>query len=108
MSDQKSVNEKMASLGESMSSNLSEALHDAQPAMNRMGQRMKDELHHLGESGREAVSGVKQKLDQEVQHVRVTAEHYIQQQPLSAVVMAAGAGAVVALAVSWFMRSRSH
>lgn len=108
MSDQKSVNEKMASLGESISSNLNEALHGAQPAINRMGQCMKDELHQFGESGREAVSGVKQKLDREVQHVRVTAEHHIQQQPLSSVVIAAGAGAAVALAVSWLMRSRPH
>jgi ElaB/YqjD/DUF883 family membrane-anchored ribosome-binding protein len=99
---------KISSLGASISSNVNEALQSAQPAMNRMSHRVKDELHDLEESGKEAYSDAKHKLEKEAHHVRVTTEHLIQHSPFNAVLIAAGTGAVAALAVSWFLRSRQH
>jgi ElaB/YqjD/DUF883 family membrane-anchored ribosome-binding protein len=108
MSDQKTAHEKISALGASISSNVNEALQSAQPAMNRMSQRVKDELHDLEESGKDAYSDAKHKLEKEAHHVRVTTEHLIQHSPFNAVLIAAGTGAVAALAVSWFLRSRQH
>jgi ElaB/YqjD/DUF883 family membrane-anchored ribosome-binding protein len=108
MSDQKTAHEKISALGASISSNVNEALQSAQPAMNRMSHRVKDELHDLEESGKDAYSDAKHKLEKEAHHVRVTTEHLIQHSPFNAVLIAAGTGAVAALAVSWFLRSRQH
>lgn len=108
MSDQKTAHEKISALGANISSNVNEALQSAQPAMNRMSHRVKDELHDLEESGKDAYSDAKHKLEKEAHHVRVTTEHLIQHSPFNAVLIAAGTGAVAALAVSWFLRSRQH
>ncbi len=108
MSDQKTAQEKISSLGANISSNVNEALHDAQPAMNRMDKRVRDELHNLGESGKDVYADAMHKLEKEAHHVRVTTEHLIQQSPFNSVLIAAGTGAVAALAVSWLMRSRQQ
>jgi ElaB/YqjD/DUF883 family membrane-anchored ribosome-binding protein len=108
MSDLKSATEKMSSLGASVNSNVDELLNEARPVLSRMTHRVKDELHDLGESGKDAVSDVKHKLEKEARHVRVTTEHFIQHEPLTSVLIAAGTGAAAALAVSWLMRSRQR
>jgi ElaB/YqjD/DUF883 family membrane-anchored ribosome-binding protein len=108
MSDQKTAHEKIASLGASMSSQVNEALQQAEPAMNRMGHRVKDELHNLSESGKDAYADAMHKLEKEAHHARITTEHLIQHSPINAVLIAAGTGALAALAVSWFMRSRQQ
>ena len=108
MSDLKSATEKMSSLGASVNSNVDELLNEARPALSRMTHRVKDELHDLGESGKDALSDAKHKLEKEARHVRVTTEHFIQHEPLTSVLIAAGTGAAAALAVSWLMRSRQR
>jgi ElaB/YqjD/DUF883 family membrane-anchored ribosome-binding protein len=108
MSDFKSATEKISSLGASVNSNVDELLNEARPVLSRMTDRVKDELHDLSESGKEAMSDVKHKLEKEARHVRVTTEHFIQHEPLTSVLIAAGTGAAAALAVSWLMRSRQR
>jgi ElaB/YqjD/DUF883 family membrane-anchored ribosome-binding protein len=108
MSMAKTEHEKLASLGASISNHVNEALDEAQPAVNRMAQRVKDEFQHLGESGKDAYSDARHKVEREARHARTGAEHLIQHAPFNAVLIAAGTGAVAALAVSWFLRSRQH
>lgn len=108
MSDPKTPQEKWTSLGTSISSQVDEALQEARPAMSRMTHRVPDELQDLGESGKEAALQAKHRLEHEARHVRARAENFIQHRPFNAVWMAAGTGALVALAVSWLMRSRPH
>jgi ElaB/YqjD/DUF883 family membrane-anchored ribosome-binding protein len=108
MSDLKTATEKMTSLGTSVNSNVDELLNEARPVLSRMTHRVKDELHDLSESGKDAMSDVKHKMEKEARHVRVTTEHFIQHEPLTSVLIAAGTGAAAALAVSWLMRSRQR
>lgn len=108
MSDVKTTPEKMSSLGTSATSPVDQLINEARPVFSRMTDRVKDELHELGESGKEAMSDVKHKLQDEARQVRVKTEHYIQHEPMASVLIAAGTGAAAALAVSWFMRSRQH
>ena len=108
MSDSKTAHEKISSLGARVTSQVEGMVDEAQPAINRMTQRVKDEMHDLNESGKEALSDAKHKLEKEAHHVRLTTEHIIQHDPIRSVLIAAGTGAAVALAASWFMRSRSQ
>ena len=108
MSDPKTTHEKISSLGASVTSSVNEAIDEARPAMSRMGHMVQDELHSLGDTGKEAYAQAKRKLEKEAQHVRVTTEHYIQHAPLNSVLIAAGVGAAAALGVCWLMRSRQH
>jgi ElaB/YqjD/DUF883 family membrane-anchored ribosome-binding protein len=108
MSDSKTAHEKISSLGARVTSQVEGLVDKAQPALNRMTDRVKDELHDLSESGKEVFSDAKHKLEKEAHHVRVSTEHIIQYDPIRSVLIAAGTGAAVALAASWFMRSRSQ
>lgn len=108
MSIAKTEHEKLAALGANISNHVNEALDEAQPAVNRMAHRVKEELHHLGETGKDAYADAKHKIEQEARHARTGTEHLIQHAPFNAVLIAAGTGAVAALAVSWFLRSRQH
>lgn len=51
MSDQKTAQETISSAGADIPSHVNETMQDLQPAMIRMGHRVKNELHHLSESG---------------------------------------------------------
>ena len=108
MSDSKTAHERISSLGARVTSQVEGMVDEAQPAINRMTHRVKDEMHDLNESGKEALSDAKHKLEKEAHHVRLTTEHIIQHDPIRSVLIAAGTGAAVALAASWFMRSRSQ
>jgi ElaB/YqjD/DUF883 family membrane-anchored ribosome-binding protein len=106
MSDSKTANEKMATLGARVTSQVEGLLDEAQPALNRMGHRVKDELNNLNDSGKDVLSDAKHKFEKEARHVRVTTEHFIQHDPIRSVLIAAGTGAVAALMASWLLRSR--
>ena len=106
MSDLKTTQEKMSSLGASMASNVSDVLQEARPAMDRVSHRVKDEWQQMGKSGQDAASDVKHTIEKEARHMRAATENFIHHQPLNAVLLAAGTGAAVALAVSWLKRSR--
>jgi ElaB/YqjD/DUF883 family membrane-anchored ribosome-binding protein len=107
MSDSKTVQEKISSLGARVNSQVQGLVEEVQPTLQRMTHLVKDELQDLSESGQEAFSDAKHKLEKEAHHVRVTTEHIIQHDPIRSVLIAAGTGAAIALAASWFMRSRS-
>lgn len=108
MSDSKTATEKMSSLGARLAHQVEGLVDETQPAYSRASHRIKDELHDLGESGKEALSDAKHKLEKEAQHVRSTTESLIQHDPIRSVFIAAATGASAALLVSWLMRSRPH
>lgn len=108
MSDPQIAQEKISVLGARVNSQVQGLVDEAQPLLHRMTHCVKDELHDLSESGQEALSDAKHKLEKEAHHVRVTTEHLIQHDPIRSVLIAAGTGAAVALAAAWFMRSRSQ
>lgn len=108
MTEFNTATEKMSSLGASVSSNVEELLSEARPALSRMTDRVKDEWHELGETGKEAISGVKHKIENEARNVKVTTEHFIQHEPFKSVLIAAGTGAAVAMALTWLLRSRQN
>ena len=108
MTEFNAATEKISSPVSSVSTNVEELLSEARPALSRMTERVKDELHELGESGKEALSGVKYKIENEARNVKVTTEHFIQHEPFKSVLIAAGTGAVIAMAVTWLLRSRHN
>lgn len=108
MTEFKTATEKASSQGVGTSSPVDELISEARPVLSRVTERVKGELHELGESGKEAMSEVRHKIENEARHVRVTTEHFIQREPFTSVLIAAGTGAAAALAVSWFVRSRQH
>lgn len=103
MSDLKN---KMSSLGASITDNVNDVLQEARPAVDRVSHLVKDELQQLGQSGQDAACGVQHRIEQEARHIQGAVAHFIQHRPFNAILMAAGTGAAVALAVSWLMRSR--
>lgn len=108
MSNTKTTNEKISSLGAGITSQVEDLVDEARPALDRMSHRVKDEWHDLTESGKEALTDAKHKLETEAKHVRLTTEHMIHHDPIRSVLIAAGTGAAIALAASWFIRSRSQ
>lgn len=108
MSDTKTVHEKMSTVGARVSGQVDDMLDDARPVISRMSHRVQDELHDLSESGKEALADAKHKLEKEARHVHETTTHWIQHDPIRSVLIAAGTGAVAALAVAWFVRSRQQ
>lgn len=106
MSDSKTAQEKIASMGANVSSHVNDAIKEARPVMERVSHRIKDELNHMGDVGMDAAADVKHKIENEAHHVRVTAAHFVQHQPLNAILIAAGTGALAAMAASWLLRSR--
>ncbi len=108
MSDLKSPQETLSALGAGISGTVNEVLQDARPAFNRMADRVTESMHELASEGRDAAYEAERQLEGKVRHIRVSAEHYIQHAPFKSILIAAGTGAVTALAVSWLMRSRSH
>ena len=108
MSDQKPPQETLSSFGAGLSSTVNEALQEARPAFSRMADRVTESMHELADQSRDAACEAERQVESKVRHIRVSAEHYIQHSPFKSVLIAAGTGAVTALAVSWLMRSRSH
>lgn len=108
MSELKTSQEKLSALSADISGSVNEALHKARPAITHMADRMSDGLHDLAQHGKEAALEAEHKLEKEARHAKALADHYIQHAPIQSVLIAAGTGAVAALAMSWFMRSRTH
>ena len=108
MSDPKTASENISSLGNRVTRQMEGLIDEAQPALNRMTHRVKDEWHDLNESGKEALLDAQHKLEKEARHVRLSAERIIEHDPIRSVMIAAGTGAALALAASWIMRSRSR
>ncbi len=108
MSTHKNPQDHLSALGADISGKVTDALHEAQPVFNRMADRVSDGMHNLANQGKEAAAEAGHKLQDEARHARVVAEHYVEHAPFKSILMAAGAGAVTALAVSWFMRSHKN
>ena len=77
----------------------------AQSAVNRMAERVGDSVQDLACQGRGAALEARQKLETQALHARLHAEQYIHDAPFKSVLLAAGTGALTAMAVSWYMRA---
>lgn len=106
MSDPISSQEKLSSLGASIADSINEVLHEARPTLARMVNQVSGNMHDMAVQGQDTLRNAEHQLEKEARHVRVTAEHYIQNAPFKSVLIAAGTGAVTALAVSWLMHGR--
>jgi len=106
MTDHKTPQEKIQSLGAGISGAVNEAIQGAQPALHRMADRMHDSLHDLAQQGKESAHQAQHQIEREAHRARHMAEHYIHEAPIRSVLIAAGTGAVTALAVSWLMHLR--
>jgi ElaB/YqjD/DUF883 family membrane-anchored ribosome-binding protein len=108
MSDSKTTHEKMQALGAGISGSVNEALHEARPVLGRMADRVNDSLHDLAQHGKETALEIEHRLEREARHAKRVADSYIQHAPLQSVLIAAGTGAVAALAVAWLFQPRKH
>jgi len=112
MSELKTSSEKIASMSADIAGSVNEALHKAKPAINhmadRLSDRVSDSLHDVARQAREAAMDAEHRLEKEARHAKAFADHYIQHAPVQSVLIAAGTGALAALAVSWFLRSKTH
>ncbi len=108
MSDPSTSQEKSPTNNPGMADTVSDVLTQARPLFNRLADQITDSVHDLAKQGKDAACAAEDRLEDSARHVRVTAEHYIQHAPFKSILIAAGTGAATALAVSWYMRSRSH
>lgn len=106
MPDQTATQEKVSSLGASIAGTVNEVLHEARPTLQRMADQVSGSMHDMAIQGKDAALHAEHQLEKEARHVRVTAEHYIQNAPFKSILIAAGTGAATALAVSWLMHLR--
>jgi len=81
---------------------------DIKATLNKMVDRVSDALQDLPHTGTDMATQARQKLSQQTHHVSEVAQHYIQDKPFKSVMLAAGTGAAVALAMDWWLRARKH
>ena len=108
MSDMKNPQEKISALGADLSGSVNDALNKTRPVLSHMADRVSDSLQDLAERGKETAIEAEHRLEKEARHAKRSAERYIQHAPFQSVMVAAGTGAAVALAVSWLMHLRKH
>jgi ElaB/YqjD/DUF883 family membrane-anchored ribosome-binding protein len=108
MSDLKTSQEKMSALGADVSSTVSQAVHKVRPAVADMAERVNDRFHDMAQHAKDAAISAEHQLEKEARHARKAAEQVIAHAPLQSVLIAAGTGAMVALAVSWMVQHRQH
>ena len=106
MTDHKTPQEKMAALGAGISNSVSDALHEARPAMHRLTDQVNDHLNDLAAKGKDAALDAEHEVHKRALHAQYAAEKLIQHAPIRSVLIAAGTGAATALAVSWLMHLR--
>ncbi len=108
MSDIQTPQETASSARAKVADTVNDVLNEARPALSRVADRVNDSVHDLLKQGKDAVYKTEQQLENEVRHLRVTAEHYIQHAPIKSILIAAGTGAATALVAAWLLRSRNH
>jgi ElaB/YqjD/DUF883 family membrane-anchored ribosome-binding protein len=108
MTDHKTPQEKLHTLGAGISSTVNEALHEARPVMGRIADRVTDQLNELSQQGRDAALDAEHALHKRSLHAKHAAEQLIVHAPIRSVLIAAGTGAATALAVSWLMHLRKN
>ncbi|PUE11540.1 hypothetical protein B9Z51_04440 [Limnohabitans sp. T6-5] len=108
MSDPKVTQEKMSAVGAEISSTVNDVLDEARPVLHRIADRVTDSAQELVKKSKDAAYEAQEKIESGVQNVRDNAEHYIHDAPLKSILIAAGTGAAMALALSWFMSSNKR
>jgi ElaB/YqjD/DUF883 family membrane-anchored ribosome-binding protein len=81
---------------------------DMRAALHRVADRVSEALQDLPHSGIDMATQARQKVVQQTHHVSEVAQHYIQDKPFKSLMMAAGTGAAVALALDLWLRARKH
>jgi ElaB/YqjD/DUF883 family membrane-anchored ribosome-binding protein len=108
MSDPKITQDKLSAAGADISSTVNEVLGEARPVLHRLADRVTDSAQELANKGKEAAQEAKEQLESGVQHVRESTENYIHDSPLRSILIAAGTGAAMAMAVTWFLNSNKR
>lgn len=73
---------------------------DMRAALHRVADRVSEALQDLPHTGIDMAT--------QARHISEVAQHYIQDKPFKSVMMAAGTGAAVALALDLWLRARKH
>lgn len=108
MSDPETPQEKTPPLGTPRCGTANEMQHEAASALKRMADRVSDSMYDMAMQGKDAAQEAEHLLEKQTRHLRVTAEHYIQDAPFKSILIAAGTGAATALVASWLIRSHKH
>jgi ElaB/YqjD/DUF883 family membrane-anchored ribosome-binding protein len=108
MTDSKTPQDKLQTLGAGISGVVNDALNDARPAVDRIADRISDQLNELSQQSRDAASQAQHAVEKRALHAQRAAERLIHQAPIRSVLIAAGTGAATALAVSWLMHLRKN
>lgn len=108
MTDTPKPQEKLSALGADLSGAVDDALSKARPVFNHMADQFSENLQDLAQRGKETALEAEHRIEKEARHARRSAERYIRHAPFQSVMMAAGTGAAVALAVSWWVHMRKH
>ena len=100
--------DKLSALGADLSETVEQAMHKARPALNHMADSLNDQYQSMAQRGKEAAMDAEHRMEKQARNAQHAAEHYIQHSPFQSVLIAAGTGATMALAVSWLMYLRKH
>ena len=106
MSDPQTPKDKLASAVAGVAGSMQDAAHSAQPAFERLVDRLSDNISDMAHHSRDAAVETKKLLDQKTHQASASAEHYIHCAPFKSVLIAAGVGAAAATLVNWLVRSR--
>jgi ElaB/YqjD/DUF883 family membrane-anchored ribosome-binding protein len=71
-----------------------------------MADRVHDRLHDLAQNAKDTALQAERQLEKEALHAKKVTEQAIAHAPFQSVLIAAGTGAAVALAVSWWLQHR--
>ena len=106
MNDSTTSHNLISALSADVTSSVNEAIHKVRPAVTDMADRVHDRLHDLAQNAKETAIQAERQLEKEARHAKNVAEQAIAHAPFQSVLIAAGTGAAVALAVSWWLQHR--
>eukprot|EP01030_Chromulinospumella_sphaerica_P006242 gene6242-6102_t len=89
----------MSAVGADISGKVNDVIDEARPVLHRIADRVSDTAQELAQKGKDAAHEAQEQLEIGAQRVRENAEHYVQNAPLKSLLLAAGTGAAVALAL---------
>jgi ElaB/YqjD/DUF883 family membrane-anchored ribosome-binding protein len=90
------------------SASTADNTQDMRAALHRVADRVSEALQDLPHASIDMATQARQKVAQQTHHVSEVAQHYIQDKPFKSVMMAAGTGAAVALALDFWLRARQN
>ena len=108
MTTSKISQDKLSALGADISETVEETMHKARPALNHMADSLNDKYQSMAQRGKDVAFDTEMRMEKQARNAQHSTEHYIQHSPFQSVLIAAGTGATMAMAVSWLMYLRKH